>query len=130
MDQRTTIPPATETDDPALSIALVDPDDGSRRALHMELSGQRHRVRSYDSTHALAEDAKAIDADWLVISVRGGSGSLAAVERLRARGWCGRLAVIAEPGALPERDGTTIGPRDLIFTYPVAPHAWRIGLTA
>jgi len=130
MDQRTTIPPATDADDPALSIALVDPDDASRRALHMVLSGQRHRVRSYDSTHALADDAKAIDADWLIISVRADGGSLAAVERLRARGWRGRVAVIAEPGALPERDGARIGARDLIFAHPVAPHAWRIGLNA
>ncbi|WP_422057588.1 hypothetical protein [Sphingomonas sp.] len=130
MDQRTTIPPATDADEPALAIALVDPDDGSRRALHMVLSGQRHRVRSYDSTRALAEDAKAVEADWLVLSVRTDGCSLEAVERLRARGWCGRLAVIAEPGALPVRDGAMIRASDLIFAHPVAPHAWRIGLTA
>ena len=129
MDQRTTIPPATDADDPALSIALVDPDDASRRALHMVLSGQRHRVRSYDSDRALADDMKAAEADWLIIAIRGDSASLAAVERLRDRGWRGRLAVIVEPGAMPPRDGGLIGARDLILAHPVAPHAWRIGLS-
>ncbi len=129
MDQPATIPAAADADDPALTIALVDPDDGSRRALHLVLSGQRHRVRSYDSDRALADDAKAAEADWLIISVRAGSDSLAAVERLRDRGWCGRLAVISEPGAMPSRDGAMIGVRDLILTHPVAPHAWRIGLS-
>lgn len=128
MDQPATIPPLIKAADAALSIALVDPDDASRRALHMVLSGQRHRVRSYDSAHALADDTKAAEADWLIIALRGGADSLAAVERLRGRGWGGRLAVIADPGAIPVRDGVTIGARDLILTHPVAPHAWRIGL--
>lgn len=129
MDHPATIPPSTDPNDKALSIALVDPDDMSRRALHLVLSGQRHRVRSYDSDRALADDANAVKADWLIISVRAGSEGLAAVERLRDRGWRGRLAVIAEPSAMPPRDGATIGARDLILVHPVAPHAWRIGLS-
>lgn len=129
MDQLATIPPSIEPNEAPLSIALVDPDDGSRRALHLVLSGQRHRVRSYDSDRALADDAKAVEADWLIISIRRDADSLAAVERLRERGWRGRLAVIAEPGTMPPRDGTLIGARDLILAHPVAPHAWRIGLS-
>jgi len=129
MDQPATIPPLIDAADAAFSIALVDPDDVSRRALHMVLSGQRHRVRSYDSDRALADDVKAAEADWLIIAIRGDSASLAAVERLRNRGWRGRLAVIAEPGAMPPRDGAMIGTRDLILAHPVAPHAWRIGLS-
>ncbi len=129
MDQPATIPPSIDAADAAFSIALVDPDDASRRALHMVLSGQRHRVLSYDSDRALADDIKAAEADWLIIAIRGDSASLAAVERLRDRGWRGRLAVIVEPGATPPRDGGLIGARDLILAHPVAPHAWRIGLS-
>jgi FixJ family two-component response regulator len=113
-----------------LAVALVDPDDASRRALHLVLSGQRYRVRSYDSSAALVEDPKAVDADWLIVSVRAGAESLAAVGRLRFRGWRGRLAVIADIAAMPERDGQMIGSRDLILAHPVAPHTWRIGLSA
>lgn len=112
-----------------LAIALVDPDDVSRRALHLLLSGQRHRVRSYDSPATLAEDPKAAEADWLIVAMRPGADDLSAVARLRLRGWHGRLAVIAEGGHLPPRDGETIGEHDLILTHPVAPHDWRLGLT-
>jgi hypothetical protein len=30
---------------------------------------------------------------------------------------------------MPPRDGGLIGARDLILAHPVAPHAWRIGLS-
>ncbi len=129
MDQPAPNPSAGHEVDAALAIALVDPDDVSRRALYLMLSGQRHRVRSYDSAATLAEDPKAVEADWLIISVRAGVESLAAVGRLRFRGWRGRLAVIADAAAVPERDGLMIGSRDLILAHPVAPHAWRIGLS-
>ena len=130
MDQHAPIPAPAHEEAATLAVALVDPDDASRRALHLVLSGQRHRVRSYDSPAALAEDPKAVDADWLIVSVRAGAESLSAVGRLRFRGWRGRLAVIADPGAMPERDGLMIGTHDLILLHPVAPHAWRIGLSA
>ncbi|MCR5872189.1 MULTISPECIES: hypothetical protein [unclassified Sphingomonas] len=113
----------------ALDIVLVDPDDAARRDLHLLLSGQRHRVRAYDSPVALVADPEAVAAHWLIVSVRGGAESLAAVGRLRFRGWTGRLAVIVEAGAMPERDGVMIAPRDLILTHPVAPHAWLLGLS-
>ncbi len=130
MDQHAPI--AASDDDVGIQfeIVLVDPDDAARRALHLVLSGQRHRVRSYDSPAALAEDPKAVEADWLIVSVRAGAQSLAAVGRLRFRGWRGRLAVIADAAAMPERDGVMIAARDLILAHPVAPHAWQIGLTA
>lgn len=129
MDHVATNSPAAHGGDAVLAIALVDPDDASRRALHLLLSGQRHRVRSYDSPAALAEDPKAAEADWLILSLRAGTESLAAVGRLRFRGWRGRLAVIADAAAMPERDGLMIGSRDLILAHPVAPHTWRIGLS-
>ncbi len=130
MDQHAPISPSEDEAAAGFTIMLVDPDDASRRALHLVLSGQRHRVRSYESPAALAEDPKAAEADWLIVSVRAGVESLASVGRLRFRGWRGRLAVIADAGAMPERDGLMIAPHDLILAHPVAPHAWRIGLSS
>ncbi len=130
MDQPTSFSATTDKAAAALEIVLVDPDDAARRELHLLLSGQRHRVRAYESAAALVADPKAVTADWLIVSARGGLESLAAVGRLRFRGWAGRLAVIVEAGAMPERDGVMIASRDLILIHPVAPHAWRIGLSS
>ncbi|MDR6850755.1 CheY-like chemotaxis protein [Sphingomonas sp. BE123] len=112
-----------------LAIALVDPDDAARRALHLLLSGQRHRVRSFASAATLAEDPKSADLAWVIVALRPGSDDLAKVRHLRQRGWRGRLAVIVDRAEPAARDAGMVDDDDLVLVHPVAPHAWQIGLT-
>lgn len=105
------------------AIALVDPDDPARRALHLLLSSQRHMVRSYDCIAALTRDEKALRADWLIVAAAR-TLDLTPVRGWRSRGFLGRTVFIV--GTEIRLDHGLVGPNDLIMPGPVAPHAWQI----